>query len=58
MYELSWKEIIENDDYSLVSMETGEIFDNIEQAIASGDDFWIYKWDDTCGWVLVDEVTG
>jgi hypothetical protein len=33
MYELTWKEILENDNYSLVSMKTGEIFDNIEQAI-------------------------
>jgi len=56
MYELSWKEIIENDDYSLVSQETGEVFDNIEQALNAGDNFWIYKWDNTCGWVLVDEV--
>ena len=56
MYKLSWKEILENDNYSLVSMETGEIFDNIEQAINSGDDFWIYEWDDTCGWVLVGEM--
>jgi hypothetical protein len=56
MYELSWKEIIENDSYSLVSQETGEVFDNIEQAISAGDDFWIYRWDNGCGWVLVDEV--
>lgn len=58
MYELSWREIIENDNYSLVSTETGEVFDNVEQAIESGDDFWVYEWDPDCGWVLVDEVVG
>ena len=57
MERLSWKEIICG-DYNFVSMETGEVFENIEQAIAADTDFWIYAWDDDFGWVLVSEVVG
>jgi hypothetical protein len=51
MMNLTWKEIIESKDFALVSRETGEIFDTLEQALADGADFDLYQWDADFGWV-------
>ena len=56
MTNLTWKEIMENENFCLVSYETGEIFDNLERALAEGVDFGVYQWDADFGWVLVEEV--
>ena len=52
----SWKEIMESEDFCLMSYETGEVFDNLEQALADGADFGVYQWDNDFGWVLISEV--
>lgn len=56
MTNLTWKEIMENENFCLVSYETGEIFDNLERALAEGVDFGVYQWSADFGWVLVEEV--
>lgn len=56
MMNLTWKEIMESEDFCLMSYETGEVFDNLEQALADGADFGVYQWDADFGWVLIGEV--
>ena len=58
MYELSWKDIIKSDNFKLVNMETGEIFDNMKYTIKAVVESWIYDWDDACGWRPADVIVG
>lgn len=51
MMNLTWEEIMTREDFALVSRETGEIFDTLEQALADGADFDLYQWDEDFGWV-------